>query len=75
VGGGPPSRPPAKSKAGGGGRRRRGKRSSWDEGPKKEPLKEKLGGRFYGVEDDASDDEEDIDFENFATGEGDSDDE
>jgi RNA recognition motif-containing protein len=75
VGGGPPSRPPAKSKAGGGGRRRRGKRSSWDEGPKKEPLKEKLGGRFYGDDDDPSDDDEDIDFENFATGEGDSDDE
>ena len=75
VAGGPTIRPPAKSKAGQGGRRRKGKRSSWDEGPKKEPLKEKLGGRFYGVEDEPSDDDEDIDFENFATSEPDSDDE
>ena len=75
VAGGPTIRPPAKSKAGGGGRRRKGKRSFWDEGPKKEPLKEKRGGRFYGVEDEPSDDDEDIDFENFATSEPDSDDE
>ena len=73
VGGGPTTgRPPAKSKAGG-GRHRKGKRSFTDEGPKKEPLKEKLGGRFYGVEGDPSDDDEDIDFENFATSEPDSD--
>jgi len=65
--------PPSKAKTGGGGRRRRGKRSFREDGPKKEPLKEKQGGRFYGVEDDPSDDAEDIDFENFATSEPDSD--
>jgi len=57
-------------------RGRRGKRSPWEEGPKKEPLKEKTGGRFFG-EDDDIDEEEAVDgeFDDFATGLPDSDEE
>lgn len=74
--GGPVGRPPAKAKTGPGRRRKGGKRF-WDEGgpARNEPLKEKVGGRFYGVDDDSSDEDDNIDFENFATSEPESDEE
>jgi RNA recognition motif-containing protein len=51
------------------GSRRRGKRSPWEEAPKKEPIKEKIGGRFFGEDDDFDDDEAaDAEFDDFATG-------
>ncbi len=51
------------------GPRRRGKRSPWEEAPKKEPIKEKIGGRFFGEDDDLDDDEAaDAEFDDFATG-------
>ena len=71
-------RPPAR-KASPSNPRRRGKRSPWDDGPKKEPLKEKIGGRFFGGNDDADEEEaeeaEDAEFDDFATGLPDSDEE
>jgi RNA recognition motif-containing protein len=67
---------PAARKASPSRPRRRGKRSPWDDGPKKEPLKEKIGGRFFGGDDDADEEEaEDAEFDDFATGLPDSDEE
>lgn len=49
-------------------RRKGGKRSFWEEGPRKEPIPEKRGGRIFASYDEADDEGEDVDFENFATG-------
>lgn len=54
--------------------RRRGKKGgSWDEGPRKEPIPEKRRGQFFGGFEDVEEDDEDVEFENFATGLPDSD--
>jgi RNA recognition motif-containing protein len=56
-------------------RRRPGsRRSSWDEPPKKEPIPEKRRGQIFGGYDDLEEDDDDTDFENFATGLSDADD-
>ena len=47
--------------------RRRGKRSSWEEGPKKEPIAEKVRGQMFAGQDDVDEEEDDIEFENLAT--------
>jgi cold-inducible RNA-binding protein len=49
-------------------RRKGGKRSFWEEGPRKEPIPEKRGGRIFANYEDPEDEGEDVDFENFATG-------
>jgi RNA recognition motif-containing protein len=49
-------------------RRRPGKRTSWEEGPRKEPIPEKRRSQFFGGFDEPEEDEADSDFENFATG-------
>lgn len=59
-----PQRRPAPSKS----RKKSAKRASWDEGPRKEPIPEKRGGRIFASYDDPDDEGEDIEFENFATG-------
>ncbi len=66
-GGGPPPagdapRTPSPSRS-----RRRGKRSSWEEAPKKEPIPELRRAQMFAGNEDVDDDEEDIEFENFAT--------
>ena len=48
-------------------RRRGGKRPSWDEAPKKEPIQEVRLAQMFGGNDDIDEDEEEIEFENFAT--------
>jgi cold-inducible RNA-binding protein len=53
-------------------RRRGGKRGGWEDGPRKEPIPEKRRSQIFGGYDDIDDDEEDIEFENFATGLSDS---
>ena len=67
---GAPPRSPSPSRS-----RRRGKRPFWEEGPKKEPIPEKRRGQILSGYDDVDEDEEEIDFENFATGLPDIDDE
>ena len=48
-------------------RRRGGKRPSWDEAPKKEPIQEVRRAQMFGGNEDIEEDEEEIEFENFAT--------
>lgn len=47
-------------------RRRGGKRGGWEDGPRKEPIPEKRRSQMFGGYDE-DEDEEDIEFENFAT--------
>ena len=56
-------------------RRRTGRRSPWEETPRKAPIPEKRRSQMFAGEDDFDESEEDIDFENFATGLPESDDE
>jgi len=49
-------------------RRRGGKRPSWEEAPKKEPLQEVRRAQIFGGGEDSDEEEEEIEFENFATG-------
>ena len=49
-------------------RRGGGRRASWEEAPKKEPIPEKRRGQIFGGYDDQEDEPEEVDFENFATG-------
>jgi len=50
-------------------RRRPGKRGgNWDEGPRKEPIPEVRRGQIFDGYDDVEEGEEDLDFENFALG-------
>ena len=57
-------------------RRRRGRgRSFWEEAPKKEPIPEKRRSQIFEGDDEIDENEDDIDFENFATGLPESDDE
>ena len=55
--------------------RKKTARRGWDEAPKKEPIPEKRRGQIFGGYDDAEEDAEDVDFENFATGASDSEEE
>jgi RNA recognition motif-containing protein len=55
-------------------RRRSGKRGGWGEGPRKEPIPEKRRSQIFGGYDDAEEGDEEVDFENFATGLPDSED-
>lgn len=48
-------------------RRGRGKRGGWDDAPRKEPIPEKRRGQIFGGYDDPEEEDEDVDFENFAT--------
>ena len=68
LGGGPPPtgdgpRNAAPSRS----RRRGGKRPSWEEAPKKEPIQELRRAQIFGGNDDVDEDEDDIEFENLAT--------
>ena len=56
-------------------RRRGGKKAFWDDRPQNEPIRERRTGRISGEDDDGEEGEDDTDFENFATGESDSEDE
>ncbi len=57
-------------------RRRRGRgRSFWEEAPKKEPIPEKRRSQMFEGDDEIDENEDEIDFENFATGLPESDDE
>ncbi len=81
AGGGAPPRPQSRERTSMGGapdgaparpspsrpRRRGGKRSFWDDSPKKEPIPEKVRGQILSGYDDDVEDEEEIEFENFAT--------
>lgn len=48
-------------------RRRGGKRSFWDDGPKKEPIPEKRRSQILGGFDDEEDEGVDVEFDDFAT--------
>ena len=48
-------------------RRRGGKRPSWEEAPKKEPIQEVRRAQMFGGQDVDDEDEEEVEFENFAT--------
>jgi cold-inducible RNA-binding protein len=75
-----PGGPPAADFGGEGGRdkpprrtvgpkpRRRGRKGGgWEEGPRKEPIPEKRRGQIFGGYDEVEEEEEDVEFENFAT--------
>ena len=49
-------------------RRRGGKRSFWEDGPKKEPIPEKRRSQILGGFDDEEDESLDVEFDDFATG-------
>ena len=66
-GGGPPPAGDAPRATSPSRSRRRGKRASWDEAPKKEPLQEVRRAQMFGGNDDLDDDEDEIEFENLAT--------
>ena len=48
-------------------RRRGGKRAPWEEAPKKEPIQEVRRAQMFGGNDVDDEDEEEVEFENFAT--------
>ena len=66
-GGPPPAGDAPRSSAPSRSRRRGGRRPSWDEAPKKEPIPEVRRAQMFGGNEDIDEDEEDIEFENFAT--------
>lgn len=48
--------------------RRRGRKGGgWEEGPRKEPIPEKRRGQIFAGYDEVEEEEEDVEFENFAT--------
>jgi cold-inducible RNA-binding protein len=71
TGGEAPARRAAPAKP----RRRGGKKAFWDDRPQNEPIRERRTGRISGEDDDGEEGEDDMDFENFATSESDSEDE